>query len=97
MLQQLRTMGLYEGGKEAAAGGEQAEQEENPQEEEAEERRSSSSRSSSSRSSRRRRSSYKRFSPSSENETLRTVPTCALRTVDSPLTVGRHSRTVRSS
>ena len=35
--------------------------------------------------------------PSLLKETLRTAPTCALSTVDSPLTVGRHSRTVRSS
>ena len=34
--------------------------------------------------------------PSFENETVRTVPECALRTVDFPSTLGDHRRMVRS-
>ena len=37
-----------------------------------------------------------RLCPSAEKATLRTVAMCALITVDSPLTVGSHRRTVRS-
>ena len=37
-----------------------------------------------------------RLCPSAEKATERTAPICALRTVDSPLTVGSHRRTVRS-